>query len=259
MITPERSPSLENTVCPAFDLPAEQLRRYISARYDTVERTVIVAGSPFTLLKVRDTNRLVDEIEPSMFALDERLPYWADIWSSSVALAQYCLEAWSLTGRTVLELGCGLGLAGIGAARAGGIVTLTDYEDDALCFARLNAAMNLPADLCAADLTLKRLDWRSMDDPGTFDLILASDVVYERRNFLPLLDVVGRALAPHGRALVTDPDRSMGKEFVSVALARGFSVAAFSSPVDVDGRPSSIIRYELQRPVEGSSTGGGDD
>jgi predicted nicotinamide N-methyase len=232
---------------PALEFPVEQLRHELSERYDIEERTVRLAGASITLLKVRDTNRLIDEIDPSVFALDERLPYWAELWSSSIALAQYCLEERVLTGKTVLELGCGLGLAGISAAMAGGTVTLTDYEEDALCFARLNAVMNLPPVLLATNITLKLLDWRDREDPGTFDLVLASDVLYERRNFLPLLDVVGRALAPSGRALMTDPGRSMGKEFVSIAQARGFSVASFSSPVEVDGRTSSIIRYELQR------------
>lgn len=250
------SPRTDNSVCPAFELSADQLRRDISGRYDIVERSVLIAGVSFSLLKVRDTNRLIDEIDPSVFALDERLPYWAELWSSSIALAQYCLEEPMLSGSTVLELGCGLGFVGISAAKAGGIVTLTDYEEDALCFARLNAIRNLLPDTLATNLTVKLLDWRSGESPGKFDLVLASDVVYERRNFLPLLDIVGRALAPHGRALVTDPGRSMGTEFIALACARGFQVTSCSSQVDFDGRTSSIRRHELRRSSEEVSAGG---
>ncbi len=66
------------------------------------------------------------------FAEDERLPYWAELWPSAIGLAHYLDRDVSLRGKHVLELGCGLGLLGVIAARDGARVLCTDYEPDAL-------------------------------------------------------------------------------------------------------------------------------
>jgi predicted nicotinamide N-methyase len=92
------------------------LRHSLAFLYDVVEVEVHVNGAPFQLLKVRDTNKLVDAISPKDFSDDERLPYWAEVWPSSIVLAHSCLTQFDLNIKRVLELGCGLGLAGIAAA-----------------------------------------------------------------------------------------------------------------------------------------------
>jgi predicted nicotinamide N-methyase len=84
-----------------------------------------------------------------------------------------------VAGLRVVELGSGLGLPSLVAAARGAQVTATDWAADAIDLLRENAARN------GLELTAERRDWREPWD-GTFDLALAADVLYERRNIEPL-------------------------------------------------------------------------
>jgi predicted nicotinamide N-methyase len=81
----------------------------------------------------------------------------------------------------VVELGCGLGLPSLVAAARGADVTASDWAADAVELLRENAARN--------GLTVRAevRDWR---EPWLerFDIALAADVLYERRNVEPLLE-----------------------------------------------------------------------
>src|ERR1035437_8640958 len=104
-------------------------RRFVLARV-----SVAVAGDAVALETPRSADDLIKEID---FERDECLPYWADIWPSSTALAGVVSEL-DGAGKSALELGCGVGLVTIGALRAGFDVLATDYYEDALLFARRN-------------------------------------------------------------------------------------------------------------------------
>jgi predicted nicotinamide N-methyase len=214
----------------------------IRERYDTVLREVNVGASVFTLLSVRDTNALVDAIDPEVFAADERFPYWADLWVSSVALAGH------LTGLTagtrVLELGCGLGLAGIAAARAGATVTLTDIDPDALLFAAENAALNLePAQ--RERVTITPMDWRAPVPQTRYDLVIGADIVYERRFFDPLLALLPCVTAPGGAVLLAEPGRAVGMDFFTQARAAGWRVSTSRLSRVWNGRPVTVTLNTL--------------
>jgi len=219
------------------------------SRYDVVNEDVLAGGSHFSILKVRDTNSLLDRIDPIQFAKDERLPYWADLWPASLALAAYCLQTVALRGKSVLELGSGLGLAGIAAARAAAHVTMTDYDDDALRFSLHNAVRNLSADEFSR-VTVRFLDWRSAEDIGTFDVVLGSDVVYDRGDFQPMLTLLRRVLRRSGCAVFADPDRSIGADFARMAADSGFEVQSRKHNVTVGIRDALIRCYELRLPAE---------
>jgi predicted nicotinamide N-methyase len=155
-----------------------------------------------------DAAELIDE---EAFKRDEFLPYWAELWPAGVELARL-VSARELGGRRVLELGCGLGLPSIAAALRGAHVVATDWAGDALPLLERNAARN------GATLRTARLDWRDATlEPG-WDLVLASDVLYERRYADVLVDVLGR-LAP-AEAIVADPGRPYASAFLDAARER---------------------------------------
>src|ERR1700761_3834909 len=97
-----------------------------------------VAGRSITVVHPASAEDLIDERD---FERDERLPYWAELWPSSRVLGERLLES-NGGGRTLLELGCGAGLVAACASLAGYDVTATDYYEDALSFARVNAWRN---------------------------------------------------------------------------------------------------------------------
>jgi predicted nicotinamide N-methyase len=218
----------------------------IAEQYDVCTTDLAIEGIPFRVLRVSDTNALLETIDPDLFAVDERLPYWADLWASSVDLAAWCLQSGELGGKDVLELGTGLGLAGVAAARAGAMVVMTDYEEDALRFARYNALVNLPG----CDPEIRAMDWRAPEAGRRYDYLLGADIIYERRNFLPLLDAFGKLLKPGGTALLTDPGRSTAEEFLSQARTCGFSVRSAASTVVHFNRSVTVGRHELCLPAD---------
>lgn len=217
----------------------------LSSRYDLAAENVLLGSESFAILRVRDTNALLHGLHPAAFAVDERLPYWAELWPSSIALARYCLEECSVRGMTVLEIGCGLGLAGVAAASAGAHVIFTDYEPDALLFARYNALKNLPRDSIDSRVEFRQLDWRSEEEVGQVDMIIGADVVYERRNFFPILKIVRRALKSSGCGVFADPDRSTGMAFFALAEQEGFDVALSARSLLHGNKTGTILLGEL--------------
>ena len=135
-----------------------------------------------SLLRPVSPDALLDE---EAFARDEFLPYWAELWPASTALAA-ALPA--VAGLRVVELGCGLGLPSLVAAARGAEVTATDWAAEAVELLRENAARN------GLNVHAEVRDWRE-PWPDRFDLALAADVLYERRNVAPLLQRL-RELAP---------------------------------------------------------------
>jgi len=135
-----------------------------------------------SLLRPVSPDALLDE---EAFARDEFLPYWAELWPAATALAA-ALPA--VAGLRVVELGCGLGLPSLVAAARGAEVTATDWAAEAVELLRENAARN------GLSIHAEVRDWREQW-ARRFDLALAADVLYERRNVEPVLERL-RELAP---------------------------------------------------------------
>jgi len=134
------------------------------------------------LLRPESPEALIDE---EAFADEEFLPYWAELWPAATALAAALPE---VAGLRVIELGAGLGVPSLVAAARGARATATDWSQDAVELLRENAARN------GLRLDVERWDWRE-PRADRFDIALASDVLYERRNVWPLLARL-RELAP---------------------------------------------------------------
>jgi predicted nicotinamide N-methyase len=160
--------------------------------------TLTVAGVRLTLLRPESPEALIDE---EAFADDDFLPYWAELWPAATALAE-ALPV--VAGLRVVELGCGLGLTSLVAAAKGADVTATDWAADAVELLRENAERNGLA------VRAEVRDWREPWEER-FDLVLAADVLYERRNVEPLLARL-RELAPE--ALVGLAGRPYEAEFL---------------------------------------------
>jgi predicted nicotinamide N-methyase len=140
-------------------------------------------------------------------------PYWSVLWRSGVALARE-LDGAALRGRRVVELGCGLAVPSIAAARAGAAVLATDACAEALTLAARNAQAN------EVRIETATVDWREPDEllgRAPFDLVLAADVLYERASVAVLLSLLPR-LAPE--AWLADPGRPAAGAFVEQAARR---------------------------------------
>ena len=178
---------------------------------DTLTQTIELPGGELRVEQPAEAAELPDSGGVEWAPL---VPYWAVLWRSGVALAHE-LESMRLRGLRVVELGCGLGVPSIAAARAGAGVLATDADGEALELVERNAAAN------GVRVETARVEWSAADElvaRGRFDLAIAADVLYERPAVDELLDLLPR-LAP--RAWVADPGRPAAEAFMRLARSRG--------------------------------------
>jgi predicted nicotinamide N-methyase len=197
-------------------LDGDALVGALTRRFRTSVEDATVDEHTFSILRPANSDDLIREED---FVKDERLPYWADVWPSSIILAGKLLELKG-QGKTALELGCGVGLSTLAATSAGFDVLATDYYEDALDVTRANVFRNL-----GTIARTRLVDWRHLPlDLGTFDLVFASDVLYEKE-YAELLPMLLRGLlAPGGIALIADPGRVAAPVFVDACATNGLAV-----------------------------------
>ena len=224
-------------------LHGSALDEAMARRFQLADETVQVSGRQYLLRKPANADHLISEAD---YVKDERLPYWADLWPASRQLAATMLEERG-EGRTLLELGCGLGLATVAAMDAGFTVTATDYYQDALHVTRGNAARNL-----GREPAVRLVDWRDWPtDLGTFDTVIAADVIYETEYSTLVAQCMARALAPHGEAIVADPGRVALAGFFEALPRFGLTLHDRQTRAFVDGdttREIQIIRVRRAPP-----------
>ncbi len=204
----------------------------LQSRYPIRLHRLDIGPHQLEIFAPADPDSLLDDpMVEARYKKDNYLPYWPVIWPSSLMLAEHILcspdsPAATASKQTIvqpraLELGCGLGIAGIAAALCGWPVTFTDYDPEAIDFAAFNAGCNkIPSHL----VETRHMDWRQPMD-GKFDWIIASDVLYERRLHGILLDAIDQLLTPNGVVWISDPQRNSAADFPPVAVQRGFRVA----------------------------------
>ena len=191
----------------------------LAQQYDVCFKTIPIGQwIKLNILAVRDPDILIDALDPEAFDDDERLPYWAEIWPSAIGLGMHLFDYPVPPGTPVLELGCGIGVAGMAAAAAGLDVLACDYEQDALSFAQYNAALNQ----MTSRIHFRHLDWRKPDLKEQYPVIIGSDIIYERPNHQPIITLINQTLTPGGMFLVSDPNRSSATPFVESMEQQGY-------------------------------------
>jgi 2-polyprenyl-3-methyl-5-hydroxy-6-metoxy-1,4-benzoquinol methylase len=130
------------------------------------------------------------------------------------------------------------------ALARGARVLATDHYEAALDFTTHNASTNLDRE---PDTAL--LDWRTPDIEGlrTFDLVLAADVLYERRNAAALANLVPKLCAPGGEALFADPRRDEAPVFLAAMEGNGFEDAVEEVTVEQGTRKVKVLLHHLRR------------
>ena len=175
-----------------------------------VTQSVELASGELRLLQPEESAELPDDgaVEWAPLA-----PYWSVLWRSGVTLARE-LEGAPLGGLRVVELGCGIAVPSIAAARAGADVLATDSDPEALELVAQNARAN------GVRVETAVVDWAQPEDlvsRAPFDLVLAADVLYERAAVAQLLSLLPR-LAPE--AWLADPGRTVADAFLEEAHRR---------------------------------------
>jgi predicted nicotinamide N-methyase len=186
------------------------------------------AGRRVTLVHPADPDRMLDD--PTVQAWNHRddyMPYWAYLWPGALLLAEVVArETWPIPGPDgeplrALEIGCGMGLAGLVALGRGLTVCFSDYDPAPLEFVARNAERN---GFDRSRYETRLLDWRDLPEEP-YPVILGSDVLYESKLVPLVARLLGKLLARGGLGLIACPGRASAEGFGEAVAAVGLSVA----------------------------------
>jgi predicted nicotinamide N-methyase len=211
---------------------------------------------PLCMVQVRVGNRQWQircvENQDRLLAASESLqhaPYGFLLWESSVALARWFARTPTLVrGKRVLELGAGVGLAGLVAQSLGAHVTQTDHMRDALAICELNAVDN-----GVSDTRQVVADWQQWAHGDVYDVIIGADILYETDAQPSLASIFQRNLSPGGHVLLADPQRPQALEFLG-RLQHAGALADFAiesvAPTSAcgDGKNVAVMLARLRWP-----------
>ncbi|SFP47083.1 methyltransferase [Variovorax sp. 770b2] len=155
-------------------------------------------------------------------------PMFGLLWPSGAQLAARMAMHPVVLGARVLEIGCGLALASLVGHRRGNDMTASDCHPLAAGFLLENLRLNaLPP------MKYRRGHWGMRetspegaegDVHGAFDLIIGSDLLYERDAHGLLAAFIGRHAGPAGEVWIVDPDRGNRPAFNRQMADEGFGM-----------------------------------
>jgi predicted nicotinamide N-methyase len=168
-------------------------------------------------------------------------PYWLHLWTGSRALARIVAERDDWAGRRVADVGCGLGLAGLVAARLGARAVLIDHIHEALRAARANARLNdCHVEVVQADLLRSGVR-------GRFDVVLLADVTYDPALQKALAVFLAENLAEDGVGLCAESVRHRDPGFHRACEELGLRLGEREIRETDEGRPVPVRLTEVMR------------
>jgi predicted nicotinamide N-methyase len=157
---------------------------------------------------------------------------FGQVWPAGRLLAN-AMGGFDIAGKRILEIGCGLGLASLVLQRRGADVIASDMHPLAEPFRAYNSALTaLPS------VAYRKLRWGvPLPTLGLFDLVIGSDVLYERDHAEMLASLIGRHTHAVAEVLITDPGRGNSAPFSRALALQGFEVSEERGPMDDDDIP----------------------
>lgn len=173
-------------------------------------------------------------------------PYWMHLWPAAITLARaVAVDGLIGPGRRVIEIGCGLGLPALVAARRGATVVAVDWKIEPLRLLRRSATLN------GSGLFVVQLDWARAALRGSFDVCLLADVAYDAKDEAALVAALERVLAPHGVAWLADSVNTHRQTLIE-RLGAAFDVEVDRCCEEEEGRPVWVRVMRVRRSRTGS-------
>lgn len=201
--------------------------------YLTTQRAVAIDGSPDLLIRsLLDRQQYADPqgVAEALGVSSAAWPLFGLLWPSALQLAACMARRPLVAGERILEVGCGLGLASLVSHRRGADVTASDCHPLVPEFLQVNALLN-----GLSPMPYRHGNWALDSDAdvpglspsvqGEFDLIMGSDVLYERDDQGALSQFILRHASPQAQVLIVDPNRGNRAAFTRRMVAKGFALS----------------------------------
>jgi predicted nicotinamide N-methyase len=203
-------------------------------KYETEINEVVVKDRKYQILLPRYLTGFINPHD-----VFHEFPLWAKIWQASWVLADYLAAIPVAAKKQFLELGAGVGLVSIVAASFGHRITMSEYNHDALQFARANAHIN-----DCPGLPVVELDWNRPQLPGRFDFIVASEVIYKKKDCRPLMKLLKAGLKPDGEVILVGEMRKSSMDFYK-ELTNLFNIMVQKKVLRSDDEEISIYLFRM--------------
>jgi predicted nicotinamide N-methyase len=183
-------------------------------RYTYEKINLPIEDLSIQLFQITNVDEVFDALlkadKNSVEVKDERIPYWTELWPAAIALSHYLVGIKEdLHEKNIVELAAGLGLPSIVAGYYSGKITISDYIEDSLIFAKKNYSLNHKV-----EANYKPIDWRQFMPFDSTEIILASDIAYENRYQKALTDKIHTWLEAGIEFIFTEPGRPTAKNFI---------------------------------------------
>ena len=165
----------------------------------------------------------VDGVAEKLGISSATWPIFGVIWASGRVLAQHMAE-FKIAGKRILEVGCGIGLASLVLNHRLADITATDYHPEAEAFLMKNVLLNK-----GKKIPFFRMGWEDEGgDLGRFDLVIGSDLLYERGHAGLLSHFIDQHTNPHCEVVLVDPGRGNQGRFTRRMADLGYAGSGYT-------------------------------
>lgn len=187
--------------------------------YHVKVETVTVGGTDYLIRSLLNLQQYSDpQGEADMAGISSAgWSLFGQIWPSARVLALE-MHTFDLVGKRILEIGAGLGLPSLVIHRREGDITVSDWHPLSQTFLNENLSLN-----AMGPLKYQTGNWVETNPKlGQFDLIIGSDVLYERQQPGELAVFIDRHAAPSAQIIIVDPNRGNRVDFCREMSGLGY-------------------------------------
>ena len=218
--------------------------RTISVKYPTLTKSRKIGDKVYVVEAIRNLDEAIDLLCEQMSPDEQKdpfaedlCPYFGILWPAAEGLAHYLSDHPELVkGKSVLELGCGLGLPSLVASHLGGNVLATDYHPDVEEYFLRNCRHS------SVTCSYQRLNWRE-ESLDKFDVVIGSDVLYESKHASEVAQGLLRFVKKGGTIVLSDPGRAYLQKFVNAMNEEG--AREEMSLVSVENKDIFIFKFDV--------------
>lgn len=216
-----------------------QIYNRIRKKYSLTFDRLRIGEKNIRLLKIANLEEFLDGKDP--FKDVEEFPFWVRLWDSSMILAYILGSQPNSEGARLLELGAGLGAAGLAAASAGFKVTMSDSEDIITDFQKVSAAAS-----GLNGIQFTKFEWTNPPQMEPFDVVAGAEILFRDEFFQPLLTIFKNCLKPGGSIyLAHDAKRQSLPKFLKLA-ENDFDIGIKEQTLKRDGNKVTIVINRLR-------------